>query len=139
MIGTTEEMIKREESVLNKRLPISFKNWLLKNNGTGIGGISIFPVKDENNIKKTWESISSYFTQQWASDIAVFEDEDGMDFSHLLPFGYGNADYYCFDYSENDTDPSIVIWFHENGETEYRAANFIEFEQKALQEDYDND
>ena len=57
VIGTTLESIKAEEAKLNRVLPSTFTNWLLQNNGLGIEDVSIFPVKDPRDVRKTWESL----------------------------------------------------------------------------------
>lgn len=141
VIGTTEEAIRREETSLNRTLPESFKLWLLKNNGLGIEGVHIYPVKDERDVRKTWESLSHNFENNWAGWLENFEEED-IEFSHLLPFAdFGTGDYYCFDYSniKENGECSIVRWSHETGETELRASNFGEFVEKVLAGEFDYD
>jgi cell wall assembly regulator SMI1 len=62
VIGTTEEAIKRAEKEIGFNFPPSFRAWLLENNGLGIDGVdSIFPVLDERDPRKTWDSIARYY------------------------------------------------------------------------------
>ncbi len=141
IIGTTEEAIAREETALNRRLPMSFRAWLLENNGLDIEGVHIYPVRDERDIRKTWESLSYNLENGWAAWLENFEEEQ-IDFSHLLPFAdYGTGDYYCFDYSvtEDGKEQPVVRWSHETGETEYRARDFFEFRQRVLAGDFEYD
>lgn len=136
IIGTTEEAIAKAEVEIGFRFPPSFRLWLIENNGLGIDGIdSVYPVFDERDPRKTWDSIVRHFNETWAGWIEVFEEYgEPFDSSHLLPFAeVGNGDCYCFDYSrkQNDGETPIVIWFHDNGETEDRAETFSEFVEKA--------
>jgi len=127
-IGTTAEAIARAEAELGFTLPPSFREWLLKNNGLGEDGVSIFPVFDERDPRMTWDSIVRQNEGgQWPGE--PFEDE-GRDFCHLLPFAdYGTGDYYCFDYSRRraDGEVPVVRWSHETGECEDRGETFDDF------------
>ncbi len=139
VIGTTEEAIARAETELNFKFPSAFRNWLIQNNGLGFESISIFPVFDERDPRKTWDSIVRNFNENWLAWLENFEDE-GMYFENLLPFAeFGTGDYYCFDYNEFDTykEISVVLWSHETGETEFRAENFEEFLEKLKRSDFD--
>ncbi|MBW3623942.1 MAG: SMI1/KNR4 family protein [Armatimonadetes bacterium] len=148
IIGTTEEAIARAEEELNRNFPPSFRAWLLQNNGLGIEGISIFPVLDDRDPRKTWDSIVRNYRVGWAGWLENFEgyeyDEGDTKpvFDHLLPFAdFGTGDYYCFDYSGNcpDGECPIVHWSHETGETEFRAASFTEFVNKVSSGEYEYD
>lgn len=144
VIGTTEAAIAKAESETGCCFPPSFRAWLIENNGLGIDGVdSINPVFDERDPRKTWDSITRYFKETWLGWIENFEGYgEPFDFSQLLPFAeVGNGDCYCFDYSrkESDGETPVVIWFHDNGETEERAANFAEFVIKAQNGDFEFD
>jgi cell wall assembly regulator SMI1 len=133
VIGTTEEAIARAEGSLKRMLPPSFREWILANNGLGISDITIFPVRDERDPRKTWESIDYRFRNSWAAWLRNFED-DNRDFPHLIPFAeYGTGDFYCFDYSKPSSggEVAVVRWSHETGETELRARSFSEFVELA--------
>lgn len=140
VIGTTVEAIQKAEAALDRQFSVSFVNWLIERNGLGINGITIFPVYDERDPRKTWDSIVRHYENSWAEWVSNFEDD--QDFSHLLPFAeYGTGDFYCFDYSSptSDGEYKIVRWSHETGETEHRADSFQEFNQLALNGDYGMD
>src|SRR5687768_1747067 len=118
VIGTTEDAIIRAETVLGRRFPPSFRSWLLQNNGLGLESVSIFPVMDDRDPRKTWHSIDREFREGWFSTVENVQGNP-EDFSHLLPFGdFGTGDYYCFDYSRMDTagEVPVVRWSHETGE-----------------------
>lgn len=140
VIGTTEEAIAREEIALGRRLPASFRAWLREKNGLGIEGVSIFPVLDDRDPRKTWNSIGREVRSSWAAWLQNFEED--RDFSHLLPFAeYGTGDYYCFDYSKQGPDGEcpVVRWSHETGDTDLRAASFAEFAVKVAAGEFDHD
>jgi len=135
IIGTTIEAIKAEEHLIGKELPKDFTEWLLENNGLDIESIHIYPIKDNRDIRKTWESISYNLENGWSDWIGNFEGE--LCFNHLLPFAdFGTGDYYCFDCNNKS---NVVIWRHESGETEYRASNFNEFRKKIIDGEYEYD
>lgn len=140
-IGTTLEFIRKEELKIGRDLPKTFVGWLLENNGLDVGGIHIFPVRDERDVRKTWESLSYNLENGWAEWLETFDEED-VETEHLLPFAeFGTGDYYCFDYSNVVVtgEPSIVHWSHETGETAHRAINFAEFVEKENAGEYEND
>lgn len=141
IIGTTDEAIKKAEAELNLKFPSSFRSWLLQNNGVGVDGISIFPVFDERDPRKTFDSIVRNYKVNWQAWLENFEGEQ-RSFEHLLPFAeFGTGDFYCFDYSKSDLtkETPVVLWSHETGETEFRATNFTDFLEKAEQGIFDTD
>ena len=144
VFGTTEEAIVKTETEINFRFPPSFRSWLLENNGLSIDGVeSIYPIYDERDPRKTWDSIVRNYREGWAQWIDNFEGfGEPFDFNHLLPFAeVGNGDCYCFDYSRKQTngETPVVLWSHETGKTEERAETFSEFIQKAKLGEFDTD
>jgi len=140
IIGTTEESISKAEKELNFRFPSSFRNWLIQNNGLGFESVSIFPVFDERDPRKTFDSIVRNYNVNWLAWLENFEDED-ISFEHLLPFAeFGTGDFYCFDYSKIELNEiPVVRWSHETGKTEIRGKNFENFLEKVKRGDFDFD
>lgn len=141
VIGTTIEAVRVEEEKLGRKLPESFIQWLLEYNGLNIEGVSIYPVQDKRDLRKTWESLSYNFQKGWADWLKNFNGS-GMNFSHLLPFAnFGTGDYYCFDYDNlsGSGEPAVVHWSHETGETEFRANDFSDFIRKVKSGEFDSD
>lgn len=54
VIGTSIEAIQAVEPELGRKLPLSFSDWLLVNNGRALGALTIFPVFDPRDPRKTW-------------------------------------------------------------------------------------
>ncbi|ASY75774.1 SMI1/KNR4 family protein [Pectobacterium polaris] len=129
VIGTSIEAIQAAERDLGRKLPLSFSDWLLVNNGRALGALTIFPVFDSRDPRKTWESIVRHFKEGWQAWLSNFSDTT-QDFSTLLPFAEcGTGDYYCFDYAVlgKAREPIIVLWSHETGEATQQADNFGAF------------
>ena len=141
VIGTNETAITKAETELIYIFPLSFRNWLIQNNGLGFEGISIFPVFDERDPRNTWDSIVRNYKKNWLAWLENFEDEE-ISFEHLLPFAeFGTGDYYCFDYSKSESvkEIPVVHWSHETGKTELRGANFEDFLKKLKRGDFEFD
>jgi hypothetical protein len=140
VIGTTEEALARAESQLPHPLPRSFRDWLKQNNGLGLDGVSVFPVLDDRDPRKTWDSIVRQYGQ-WKSYAEEIEAPADL-LPLLLPFAsYGTGDYYCFLYSSNagTHQPVVVRWSHETGETNPRAESFPHFVEKLAAGEFEDD
>ena len=126
VIGTTDAAIEAAEAQLGLRLPPSFRAWLLRNNGLGVEDVFIFPVYDERDPRKTWDSI----VRQYEGGRWVHEGLAEINFQHLLPFAScGSGDYCCFDLSRRQEtgEAPVVLWSHETGETADRGRTFADF------------
>jgi hypothetical protein len=131
-IGTTEDNVARAERELGRRLPPSFRRWILQNNGLGLGAVHVYPVLDDRDPRKTWDSIVRNFKVGWEAWLEIFAPEREA-FAGLLPFAdFGTGDYYCFDYSQlgDRGEPVVVLWSHETGECEARGESFEEFARR---------
>lgn len=138
VIGATERAIFNAESELGVKFPLSFRSWLLENNGKTVENVTIFPVYDERDPRKTWDSIVRNFKENWRSWLENFGDT--YDFGHLLPFGeFGSGDYYCFDFSSvvADSEVPVVIWRHDSGQTKLVAKDFAQFIRRVIEGDLD--
>ncbi|MDQ3711630.1 MAG: SMI1/KNR4 family protein [Acidobacteriota bacterium] len=110
----------------------------MQNNGLGVEAVTIFPVFDERDARKTWDSIARNYKENWLEN---FKDEQ-ISFEHLLPFAeFGTGDFYCFDYSKSylNGEISVVHWSHETGETEICGKNFEDFLEKLKSGKFDFD
>ena len=126
-IGTTPDAITAAEQALGRGLPASYVQWLLVNNGRALGALSIFPVYDAANARKTWESIERHYRTDWQEWL---ENTDDGDAASLLPFAqFGTGDYYCFDYAQTGPsgEPVVVLWSHETGAATTVAPDFASF------------
>lgn len=140
VIGTTEEALLRAESQLRRVLPQSFRVWLAANNGLGMEDVRIFPVLDDRDPSKTWDSIARQYAM-WTSTLQNF-DPRPAGWEALLPFAeYGTGDCYCFDFARigADGEPAVVRWSHETGESDLRAGSFTEFVVKVAADEFEDD
>ena len=127
-IGTSLAAIAAAEQPPGRTLPASYVQWLLPNNGRALGALSVFPVYDEANARKTWESIARHYNTSWQEWLEHVDG--GNDASTLLPFAqFGTGDYYCFDYAQTGPsgEPVVVLWSHETGATSTVAPDFAAF------------
>ena len=109
---------------------------MLKNNGQDLGEIHIYPVRDERDTRKTWESLVYNLEHEWTESVSEFKQAL---FAHLLPFAdAGNGDFYCFDYSvaEKDGERPVIVWSRESGEAVSFAPDFSAFETIILQTEF---
>lgn len=131
VIGTSIAAIQAAESELGRRLPESFTQWLLVNNGRSPGALTVFPVFDARDPRKTWDSIVRQYQEGWQVWLENVADS-ASDCSALLPFAeFGTGDYYCFDYAVAGAagEPVVVLWSHESGATQPVADSFTVFMQ----------
>ncbi len=129
VIGTSSTEIAAAEAALKRRLPASFANWLLVNNSRSLGALTVFPVFDARDPRKTWDSIVRNVEGRWAEWLDIFSGS-GLDLSALLPFAdCGTGDLYCFDYAAVGAagEPVVVLWSHESGEAAAVADSFADF------------
>ena len=127
-IGTSLAAIAAAEQALGRTLPASYVQWSLPYNGRALGALSVFPVYDEANARKTWESIARHYNTSWQEWLEHVDG--GNDASTLLPFAqFGTGDYYCFDYAQTGPsgEPVVVLWSHETGATSTVAPDFAAF------------
>lgn len=140
-IGTTIACVEDAERDLGIKFSPSFRLWLIENNGLSIESVSIFPVFDSRDPRKTADSIVHEYRTNWLDWLSTVTDRPS-DLDHLLPFSsFGTGDYYCFDSSRRraDDEMPVVLWNHETGKFEDRAANFAEFVEKLVQGQFHND
>jgi hypothetical protein len=141
VIGTTYEALQRAEHELGRPLPLSFREWLLTNNGLGIESVHVYPVLDDRDPRKTWDSIVRNYQVGWEAWLENFEGQRNT-FASLLPFAdFGTGDYYCFDCSRmgENGEPPVVLWSHETGELQPRGGSFPEFTERLLRGEFVHD
>jgi hypothetical protein len=140
-IGTSEEAVAKAETELNFKFSPSFRSWLIQNNGLCVEDVNIFPVFDERDARKTFDSIVRNYKVNWLDWLEKFEDKE-ISFEHLLPFvEFGTGDFYCFDYSKIDSNGEVPVvhWSQKTGETEIRGENFEDFLEKLKRGEFDFD
>ena len=140
VIGTTDEALNKAEQELGRKLPSSFRDWLMQNNGLDLDGVHIYPVLDERDPRKTWDSIVRNFQVGWEAWLENLDSRESVE--HLLPFAdFGTGDYYCFDYSDigPECEPKVVLRSHETDELEPRGDSFSHFARRVLAGEFDSD
>lgn len=116
--GVTDIHIKSAEEQLGVAFPKQYKDLFKVTNNAQIGEWSLFPIKDPQNLKRTWDDIVRQ--NQDAKDERMADD--------LLSIGEdGTGDKLCFRIVDNIMDNKIYIWYHETEEVEEVASNLKEF------------
>ncbi|MDQ0206981.1 SMI1/KNR4 family protein [Alkalicoccobacillus murimartini] len=138
------EVVKQEEEYWNAKLPLSLKNILIKANGA-------IPLEKEFSTEQSSYVIERFLcivedtdTDNGVLDIDVTRtrlderiifDEDVAG-AQLLPFAVLFAgDYLCLNYYENEEEPKVYVWKHEESSDmepyiEFVADNLNEFLKK---------
>ena len=138
IIGTTQEAISDAENDLKMTFPLSFRNWLLSNNGSNLQDFTMYPVMDHRDKRKTWDSIVRRYREDWLSWISHFPKKR-EELMNLLPFAdCGTGDFFCFDYNHKilSKEIPVVFWDHETGEYKQVAESFLDFANRAITGEY---
>jgi len=120
---------------------LAFRSWLIENNGKGLESVSIFPILDDRDQRKTWDSIVRH-REVWLDYCAEVFGPVTSEQEALLPFAdFGTGDYYCFDYARlsQNGEPMVVHWSHETGETTPRGDSFHDFVTRLKAGEFDQD
>ncbi|MFD0048131.1 SMI1/KNR4 family protein [Actinomycetes bacterium NPDC127524] len=116
--GVTEIDIHLAEKELEAAFPKQYKELFKLSNNAQIGEWTLFPIKDPQNIKSTWDDIVRQNKEV---------RDEGMA-SELISIGEdGTGDKLCFRIGNEEGDNSVYIWYHETGEIEELASNLKEF------------
>lgn len=130
--GITDLDIKSAENQLGVVFPEQYKELLKLSNNAQIGEWTLFPIKDQKNLKKTWDDIVRQ--NQDARDEGMADD--------LISIGEdGTGDKLCFRIADNVIDSVIYIWYHETEELEELAPNLKDFivSNSGFEDEFDED
>ena len=123
IIGTTRVFIEREEKQLGRKLPTDFVNWIMENNTRSLGGLTIHPIRDDRNLRQSWDSIAKVY-EKWSNNDSIPEQVRNS----KIPFAdYGTGDVFCFDSSPDAENSAIFLWPHEHDDTLKFVNCFSEF------------
>jgi hypothetical protein len=139
IVGTTPEAVEATEKALGRRLPPSFREWILAHNGTGgIEDVEIYPVPD-SRAPRTLQDNILHHDEAWreGADLEPLESR----LRHMLPFGGSVNDetrIFCFDYGTTDPmspmeRPVVCLWT-DSEEMEPYGESFAEFCRRYEQE-----
>lgn len=110
--GIAEVAIRETEQKLGIRFPDQYVQLFRLANGPEIGEWILFPIKDPDNMKKTWDDV-------------VRQNEkilDGEFPDNLLAIAEdGTGDYLCLKVEDEKAEDPIYLWLHETDEIEELA------------------
>lgn len=116
--GVREALIKETETQLEIRLPEEYIQLFGLANGPEIGEWTLFPIKDPENPKKTWDDLV-----RQNSEVAAGEIPEGF----LAIAEDGTGDYLCLKVEDGKAGDSIFLWSHESDEIEELAPTLKDF------------
>lgn len=117
-IGVDESDIKATEDKLNAVFPEQYKELFKLTNNAEIGEWTLYPIKDQKKLNKTWDDVIRQNTEVREEDMP----ED------LIAIGDdGSGDKLCFKVNNGKMENEIYIWYHEDRELEEYAPSLKEF------------
>ncbi|WP_285767509.1 SMI1/KNR4 family protein [Peribacillus sp. SI8-4] len=116
--GVTDSDIKSAEVRLGVCFPKQYKELFKQTNNAQIAEWTLYPIKDNKNVKKTWDDIVRQNQD---------EREEGMAADVLTIGEDGTGNKICFRIVDKAIDGKVYIWYHETAEMEELAANVKEF------------
>lgn len=110
--GVAEAAIRETEQKLGIHFPDQYVQLFRLSNGPEIGEWILFPIKDPDNVKKTWDDVvrqnEEVLNREFPDNLlAIAED--------------GTGDYLCLKVEDEQTADSIYLWLHETDEIEELA------------------
>lgn len=114
--GVGEPAIRQAEQKLNARFPQQYIELFQLANSPQIGEWQLFPVKDPDNEKRTWDDVV-----RQNSEAAELPKE-------LLIIGHdGTGDYVCFTVEDGQAQDAVLLWDHETQQVEKLAPSLKQF------------
>ncbi|MGD6801360.1 SMI1/KNR4 family protein [Rossellomorea vietnamensis] len=117
-LGVDESDIKAVEDKLGAVFPELYKELFKLVNSAEIGEWTLYPIKDNRNLKKTWDDIVRQNTEvreEYLSEDLIAIGDDG------------SGDKLCLKVNDGIMEDKIYLWYHEDGELEEYAPDLKEF------------
>lgn len=117
-LGVDESDIKAVEDKLGAVFPELYKELFKLVNNAEIGEWTLYPIKDNRNLKKTWDDIVRQNTEvreEYLSEDLIAIGDDG------------SGDKLCLKVNDGIMEDKIYLWYHEDGELEEYAPDLKEF------------
>lgn len=130
--GVSDINLKSTEEQLGAALPKQYKELCKLTNNAQIGEWTLFPIKDPDNLKRTWDDIVRQ----------NHEVKEEVMAHNLIAIGEdGTGDILCFRLKDNIVENEVYIWYHETKEVEELASDLKEFivSYSELEDDIDED
>ncbi|PGV59796.1 cell wall assembly protein [Bacillus cereus] len=124
--GVDEIGIKETEEKLGAIFPEQYRHLFKLVNNAEIGEWTLYPIKDNRNLKKTWDDIIRQNAESRDEDIPK---------NFIIIGDDGSGDKLCFKSNNGIMGDIIYLWYHEGAEIEEYAPNLKEFIITTAQED----
>ncbi|MGM0842769.1 MAG: SMI1/KNR4 family protein [Bacillota bacterium] len=133
-LGLDESDIKAVEDKLGAVFPELYKELFKLVNNAEIGEWTLYPIKDNRNLKKTWDDIVRQNTEvreEYMSEDLIAIGDDG------------SGDKLCLKVKDGIMEDKIYLWYHEDGELEEYAPDLKEFiisiSEEESEDEYDDE
>lgn len=124
--GVDEMDIGAAEEKLDAAFPVQFHQLYNLVNNAEIGEWLLFPIKDRNNVKKTWDDIVRQ---------NIEARKEGLAEGWIVVGEDGTGDKLCLKSSNGHMEEPIYVWYHEDGQTERIAQSLMSFIMLLSQEE----
>jgi cell wall assembly regulator SMI1 len=132
-IGVDELDIKATEVKIGAVFPKQYRELFKLVNNAEIGEWILYPIKDQRNLKKTWDDIVRQNTEV---------REESMPQNFIAIGDDGSGDKLCFKIINGIMGDEIYLWYHEEADLEVFAPNLKEFiiltSEEEAEDDYDD-
>lgn len=123
--GVNRESIEKAEELLNARFPDEYIELMLLTNNPEFGDWVIYPIKDEQNLKTTWDDIVRQNLEQ--KENAVPED--------MIVIGTeGTGNQLCYRVRKKVMQDQVYVWDHETAEVKVAALSLKELIERETAE-----
>lgn len=116
--GVSEELICNSEKKLGAKFPDQYRELIMVANKPEIGEWQFYPIKDPNNIKRTFDDVIR-------ANLDINNRSQVYDLIFIAENGTG--DQLCFKVQNNIMLEPVFIWEHENGNLNKIAGNLKAF------------
>ena len=117
------DVIERVEKLLQIKFPEDYVQCVICNSGANVQP-NCFEM---GNNQKVFGALLSYDESSVDNILAVYSRIKKFLPKKVIPFACEpSGDYICFDYSKSETEPKIVLWYHDKSVSEDDLDSFDE-------------
>ena len=123
--GVNRESIEKAEEMLNARFPDEYKELMLLINHPEFGDWALYPIKDEQNLKKTWDDVVRQNLEQ---------KEQALPKDMIVIGTDGTGNQLCLRVRKKTMQDQVYVWDHETAEVKVAALSLKKFIERETAE-----